>query len=72
LIEQEKITMTTAATPFLYDTTQAAERQTHDLSSLRVFSAVGAPIPRALVREASEKLPCKILSGWGQAKIAAT
>ncbi|MFM1651632.1 AMP-binding protein [Brevibacillus sp. B_LB10_24] len=66
LIEQEKITMTTAATPFLFDTTQAAERQHHDLSSLRVFSAVGAPIPRALVREASEKLPCKILSGWGQ------
>jgi cyclohexanecarboxylate-CoA ligase len=66
LIEKEKITFTTAATPFLQDLIQVEAIAHYDLSSLRYFSAIGAPIPRAIVKEASEKLPCKIMSGWGQ------
>lgn len=66
LIEKEKITFTASATPFLQDTVRAASGVNHDIRSLSVFIAVGAPIPRALVREARKKLPCRILSGWGQ------
>lgn len=66
LIEKERITFTTSATPFLQDVIQAERIEDFDISSLRVFIAVGAPIPRAVVKQADEKLPCKILSGWGQ------
>ena len=66
LIEKEKITFTTAATPFLQDFIRVENIDQFDLSSLRYFAAIGAPIPRAIVKEAREKLPCKIMSGWGQ------
>lgn len=66
LIEKEKITFTASATPFLKDTIKAASNTAHDISSLRVFITVGAPIPRALVKEAQKVLPCRILTGWGQ------
>lgn len=66
LIKKEKITFTVSATPFLQDTIQAVGDEAFELSSLRVFVAVGAPIPRVLVKEARERLPCHILSGWGQ------
>lgn len=67
-IEQDKVTFTMAATPFLYDLIQLEGLDRHDLSSLRYFVSAGAPIPRALVRQAYEKLPCQILSGWGQSE----
>lgn len=66
LIEKEKVTITTGATPFLHDTIQAPNLGKCDLSSFRVFASIGAPIPRSLVREAAKTLPCKILAGWGQ------
>ncbi|MBS4216513.1 AMP-binding protein [Neobacillus rhizophilus] len=66
LIEKEKITFTTAATPFLQDTINVNGIEKYDLSSLRYFAAIGAPIPRTLVKQARQKLPAQILSGWGQ------
>ncbi|WP_284035895.1 AMP-binding protein [Neobacillus sp. 114] len=66
LIEKEKITFTTAATPFLQDTINFNGIEKYDLSSLRYFAAIGAPIPRTLVKQARQKLPAQILSGWGQ------
>ncbi|MEK3936208.1 AMP-binding protein [Sporosarcina sp. FSL W7-1349] len=66
LIEKENITFTASATPFLQDTVKAAKASTNDVSSLRIFIAVGAPIPRVLVKEARKALPCAILTGWGQ------
>ncbi|MGE7903059.1 AMP-binding protein [Peribacillus sp. NPDC094092] len=65
-VEREKITFTAGATPFLQDTVQMEGVERFDLNSLRVFVALGAPIPRHLVKEAMEKIPFKILSGWGQ------
>ncbi|MGD8189429.1 AMP-binding protein [Brevibacillus ginsengisoli] len=65
-IEKEKITLTVGATPFLQDTLQVEGIEEFDLSSLRYFIAVGAPIPRTLVKQATQKLPCGILTGWGQ------
>lgn len=66
LIEKEKITFTAGATPFLQDTLSLEGLQNRDLSSLRYFVALGAPIPRPLVKAASEKVGFKILAGWGQ------
>ncbi|WP_342605746.1 AMP-binding protein [Peribacillus sp. FSL E2-0159] len=65
-VEKEKITFTAGATPFLQDTVQIEGIERYDLNSLRVFVALGAPIPRHLVKEAVKKVPFKILSGWGQ------
>nr|WP_245406191.1 MULTISPECIES: AMP-binding protein [unclassified Peribacillus] len=65
-VEKEKITFTAGATPFLQDTVQMEGIERFDLNSLRVFVALGAPIPRHLVKEAVKKVPFKILSGWGQ------
>ncbi|MGE7607133.1 AMP-binding protein [Peribacillus frigoritolerans] len=65
-VEKEKITFTAGATPFLQVTVQMEGIERYDLNSLRVFVALGAPIPRHLVKEAVKKVPFKILSGWGQ------
>ncbi|MFE0504707.1 AMP-binding protein [Peribacillus butanolivorans] len=65
-IEKERITFTAGATPFLQDMIQMEGIETYNLNSFRVFVALGAPIPRQLVKEAAEKVRFKILSGWGQ------
>ena len=66
LIPQEKITFTAGATPFLQDTVQSPNLINTDLSTFRAFLALGAPIPRPLVRQAREIVNFNILSGWGQ------
>lgn len=66
LIDKERITYTAGATPFLQDTIRLEGIENYDISSLRIFVALGAPIPRPLVKEASERFSFKILSGWGQ------
>ncbi|WP_338472653.1 AMP-binding protein [Niallia sp. XMNu-256] len=65
LIEEEGITFTAGATPFLQDTIQIEGLNRRNIDSLRVFAAMGAPIPMALVKEASKKVNFAILSGWG-------
>jgi cyclohexanecarboxylate-CoA ligase len=65
LIEEEGITFTAGATPFLQDTMQLEGLESSNIDSLRVFAAMGAPIPMALVKEASKKVKFAILSGWG-------
>jgi len=66
LISQEKITFTAGATPFLQDTVQSPSLKDADLSTFHTFLALGAPIPRPLVRQAREIVSFNILSGWGQ------
>jgi cyclohexanecarboxylate-CoA ligase len=51
------------ATPFLRDLTYLDAGPS--LRSLRLFIAAGAPIPRALVRDARQRLGCAISAGWG-------
>ncbi len=71
LVEQHRITYTSAATPFLHDTLHVPSLAEHDLSSLQRFCCMGAPIPRAIVREARRKLPeLTVLGGWGQSENA--
>jgi cyclohexanecarboxylate-CoA ligase len=66
LIAAERVTFTMGATPFLRDLTY--HEGPHDLSSLRVFISAGAPIPRALVRDARARLRCVVSAGWGMSE----
>ena len=63
LIEGQGVTFSMGATPFLRDLTYLETGR--DRSSLRLFISAGAPIPRALVRDARERLGCVISAGWG-------
>ncbi|MDP2375467.1 AMP-binding protein [Reyranella sp.] len=65
IIEAEQVTMTMASTPFLADLTAEAERRPAVLRSLRTFVSAGAPIPRILVRRATQTLCAHVISGWG-------
>jgi cyclohexanecarboxylate-CoA ligase len=67
LIEAEGVTYSMGATPFLRDLTYLEPRRDgrSRTSSLRLFIAAGAPIPRALVRDARERLGCVVSAGWG-------
>lgn len=67
LVERHRITYTSAATPFLHDLLTADNLAEHDTDSLVRFCCMGAPIPRAMVREAKAKLPnLVVVGGWGQ------
>ena len=71
LVVEHRISYTSAATPFLNDTLSAPGLADRDLSSLKLFCCMGAPIPRAIVREAKKKLPgLAVLGGWGQSEDA--
>ncbi|MCF8610536.1 AMP-binding protein [Gordonia sp. HY285] len=71
LVAEHSITYTSAATPFLHDLIDAKGLATHDVSSLRLFCCMGAPIPRAVVATARAKLPSLVvLGGWGQTENA--
>jgi cyclohexanecarboxylate-CoA ligase len=65
LIAGEHVTFTMASTPFLSDLADVAAQRSEAFKSLRIFLAAGAPIPRILVRRASESLGASIVSAWG-------
>ncbi len=68
LIEAERVTFTMGATPFLQDLTYAPALERHDVSSLRLFIAAGASIPRPLVHAARARLRCAVSAGWGMSE----
>lgn len=69
LVEQHGITYTSAATPFLHDLLSVEGVGQRHMDSLVRFCCMGAPIPRALVRQAKETLPgLTVLGGWGQSE----
>ncbi|GAA4642278.1 AMP-binding protein [Gordonia humi] len=71
LVQRYRITYTSAATPFLHDLIGASGLADHDVSSLRLFCCMGAPIPRAVVAEARRTMPSLVvLGGWGQTENA--
>lgn len=72
ILADEKATFTMASTPFLLDLTEAIEDRGANLPDFRVFVAGGAPIPRALVRRATEKLQASIVSIWGMTECGAS
>lgn len=50
MIENERITLSVGATPFLADTLRASNLTEGDISSLRIFVVGGAPIPQTAAR----------------------
>jgi cyclohexanecarboxylate-CoA ligase len=67
LVQKHGIQHTSGATPFLQDLLQAESLADFDMSSLARFCCMGAPIPRAVLLEAKEKLPeLTVFGGWGQ------
>ncbi|MBX5436091.1 MAG: AMP-binding protein [Alicyclobacillaceae bacterium] len=68
LIERERVSVTMAATPYVYDLIHVEGIEHRDLRSFRAFCTAGAPVPPALVREAAAKFPVRILAGWGQSE----
>ncbi|WP_017613488.1 AMP-binding protein [Nocardiopsis salina] len=71
LVERHRITSTSAATPFLQDVLSLPDLAGRDLSSLRRFCCMGAPVPRVLLRRARTELPgAAVLGGWGQTENA--
>ncbi|MBZ0148246.1 MAG: AMP-binding protein, partial [Pseudorhodoplanes sp.] len=65
LIQDEGVTYTMAATPFLSDLSDLPTLKDFDTSSLRIFVCGGASIPAALARRAAERLGARIVSAWG-------
>ncbi|MCQ9165333.1 MULTISPECIES: AMP-binding protein [unclassified Arthrobacter] len=67
LVERHRIGHTSGATPFLHDLLNAGNLNRHDVSSLKRFCCMGAPIPRVMVRQAHGELPgMSVFGGWGQ------
>jgi cyclohexanecarboxylate-CoA ligase len=69
LVEQEAITASFGATPFLTDVLRAPNVGERDLSSWRLFGCFGAPIPGPLLEEAAARLPCRVMPGWGMSEV---
>lgn len=65
IIQDEGVTFTMGATPFLADLADTPAVEKYDVSTLRTFVSAGAPIPRVLVERATERLGCFVHSGWG-------
>lgn len=61
VIEAHGARFVQASTPFLKDLVH----QDRPPSSLRMFVATGASIPRALAAEARQALDCAVIGGWG-------
>lgn len=67
LVGEHGIEHTSGATPFLHDLLEAAKTTSGDLSSLKHFCCMGAPIPRVMVQEARALVPSmSVFGGWGQ------
>ena len=65
LVRDEGVTFTMGATPFVSDLADAATGRRADVQTLRGFLSAGAPIPRTLVRRATDVLGAFIISAWG-------
>jgi len=64
-IQDEGVNFMMAATPFMADLTDHPALSRYDISSLDIFLSAGAPIPRALVHRATERLQAHIVSAYG-------
>ncbi len=71
IIRREGVTYSMGAAAFLADLTAVAARDREAFRSFNIFVAAGAPIPRSLVRLATENLGAKILSAWGMTEMGA-
>lgn len=70
LVESERCTYTLCATTFLADFVDELSRSPRDVSSLRVFGSVGAPVPPELVDRA-DSLGMEVLRLYGSTEAMA-
>ena len=68
LIQDEALTYTMGATPFVADLADTPAAERYDLSTMRAFVSAGAPIPRVLVERATKRLGCSVHAGWGMSE----
>ncbi len=65
LIAAHGIEASMGATPFLADLLALDDLDQHDLSSFKAFVCAGATIPRPVLEQARDRLPCTVMPGWG-------
>lgn len=66
LIELRRPTFTAGPPTFLIDLLRCESLPRHDLTSLRIFSLGGAPVPPPLIDMAARKLPgCCVIASYG-------
>ncbi len=70
LIAQHHIEASMGATPFLADLLAVDGLTDRDLTSFAVFVCAGAAIPRPVLEEARDRLPCTVMPGWGMTETA--
>jgi acyl-CoA synthetase (AMP-forming)/AMP-acid ligase II len=68
LIERERCTLTTAATPFASMLADVPGIEDRDLSSFRNFLCGGAAVPSSLGIRMREKVGCSLLPLWGMSE----
>ena len=68
IINDEQVTFTMGATPFLADLSSTEALERHPTNSLELFICAGAPIPRVLAQTAAQRLGARICSGWGMSE----
>jgi non-ribosomal peptide synthetase component E (peptide arylation enzyme) len=68
LIEGEKCTFTTGATPFAAKLLDSASLSRRNLSSFRTFVCGGATIPPALGAAMLERIGCRMIPCWGMSE----
>ncbi len=65
LVQDEGISFTMGATPFVADMAHAPEAAQYDTSTLKTFVTGGAPIPRVVAEHARKTLGCKVYGVYG-------
>jgi acyl-CoA synthetase (AMP-forming)/AMP-acid ligase II len=71
LIQRYRLTFTMAATTFLADLVRAVERTDFDVSSMRLFTSGGAPVPSSLVH-AADAYGVRVLRLYGATELLGT
>lgn len=69
LTEKYGASWTMAATPFIVDLCETAEKGDFDTSSLKQISSAGAPIPPSLIPRAKEILGARMYAVWGMTEV---
>ena len=66
LIEEQGVTTCFAVPTMLFNLLDSLEKIPRDMSSLKVITTGGAPVPPDLVRRVRDRLGCHLLSAFGQ------
>jgi fatty-acyl-CoA synthase len=66
LIEEQKVTTCFAVPTMLFGLLESLDKRPRDMSSLKVVSTGGSPVPPELVERVRKRLGCHLLSAFGQ------